>query len=62
MEELNFPVFAKPLPEPRMGSMDEYLEFIKFCMENFYNREADEFWREKRRVNVPFRLKGKDNG
>ena len=57
MERLNFPVFKKPLPDPQHLSLEEYLEFIQFWLEHFYEREEDEYWREKRRVNVPFRLK-----
>ena len=61
MDELNFPVFKEPLPEPRNLSMEEYLKFIDMCRKYFYKREVSDYWCEKRRVNVPFRLKGKDN-
>ena len=56
MDELNFPVFKEPLPEPRNLSMEEYLKFIDMCHSYFHNRQAEEYWREKRRVTVPFRL------
>ena len=56
-EKLQFPIFKEALPKPRNLPMEEYFSFIDMCREYFYKREVSDYWREKRRVNVPFRLK-----
>lgn len=57
MDKLQFPVFKEPPPKPKTLPMDAYFDFIDMCRQYFYRREVGEYWRKKRKVNVPFRLK-----
>jgi len=57
MDKLNFPVFKQPLPEGRTLPMEQYFEFIDMCRQYFYKRKVDDYWREKRRITQPFKLK-----
>lgn len=58
MKKLNLPIIkGNPLPPPKL-TMDEYARFVLFYQKAFPVQAADRKreW-EKRRVNVPFKLK-----
>lgn len=57
MEKLNFPVITKPLPESKILSMDEYLEFVKFHLKYTFDRKAYRKEKKKLSVNMPFSIK-----
>ena len=57
MEKLNLPIIKGPLPPPRSLSMHDYLKFVLWGHKHTFNREAYEYWKEKRVVNVRFSLK-----
>ncbi len=56
MEDLNLPVIKGPQNDPRVLSMDEYVDFVQFNMENFFDREAYWEWKKILAVDVPFRI------
>ena len=57
MKKLNFPVFKEGLPGPPILSMDQYYQFVEMHLRYFFNSQANEYWKKKRAVNVPFFLK-----
>ena len=57
MEKLNLPVIKGPLPPPKVFSMDDYFDFIQMFHAYCFNAETYEFWKQERRVNIPFILK-----
>lgn len=57
MDKLNFPIFKEPLPPARILSMDDYLKFVHMYRRSILNRRDYAEQKEKRQVNVPFRLK-----
>ncbi len=56
MKKLKLPNFKGPSFPSRVLSMDAYLEFVQWYRQHLFNKEAYEFWRDKMRVNVPFRI------
>ena len=60
MDDLKFPIYKDPQPEPPILSMDEYIDFCQFHLdikrENGFDKEA--YWEQKKlmAVDVPFRL------
>lgn len=58
MDDLKFPVMKGPQPEPRVLSMDEYVDFVQFNLENMpFDKESYWEWKKTMAVNVPFRIK-----
>ncbi len=57
MEKLKLSVIKKLLAEPRILSMDEYLEFVQFNLKHAFDRKAYAKWKKLSAVNVPFVLK-----
>ena len=57
MSDLNLPVIKDDLPPPRSLSMNGYLKFIEMYLRYLFCRDAYEYWKEKRTVNVRFTLK-----
>ena len=58
MNELNLPIIKDmPLRRPKKFSMDEYLEFVEFNLNNIFNKDAYMEWKSLTRVNVPFVIK-----
>jgi len=58
MKKLKLPIIKEPLPEPKILSMDDYLEFVEFNLKyTSFDREVDKKWRKMSAVNVPFRFK-----
>ncbi|MBI2166645.1 MAG: hypothetical protein HYU34_00165 [Candidatus Omnitrophica bacterium] len=56
--KLNFPVFTGSLPSPsRHLSMDEYLDFLEFCLEFHPDRGKVHDDRKRKMVGTRFALK-----
>jgi len=56
MEDLNLPIFKKPLPEPKHLSMDDYLRFVLLNLECTVDLEALRKLKKLSAVNAPFSL------
>ena len=56
MEDLNLSIIKGPQREPRVLSMDEYVDFVQFNLENFFDKEAYWEWKKIMAVDVPFRI------
>ena len=57
MKDLNLPnIKDRVAPPDRILSMDEYLEFIQFNLENLFDKEFYFRWKETIAVNTPFKL------
>lgn len=56
MEILNLPVFKDDPSSPRILSMDEYDEFVRFNLDNCVDLEAVRREKERLAVTAPFRL------
>jgi len=57
MRKLKLPILKGPLPEPKVLSMDDYLEFVEFNLKHNFDKKAYRKWKKMSAVNVPFRLK-----
>ena len=58
MNDLNLPIIKGYIPPPNMVlSMEEYLEFVQFNLENFFDREFYFQWKKIISVDVRFSLK-----
>ena len=57
MKDLNLPNSKDRVAPPnRILSMDEYLEFVQFNLENLFDKEFYFRWKETIAVNAPFKL------
>mgnify|MGYP001596022137 CR=1 FL=1 len=57
MKDLNLPDTSSAIPQPdRILSMEEYLEFVQFHIENLFDQESYSRWKETIAVNAPFKL------
>ena len=56
MEDLNLPVFKGRGSNPVILSMDEYVEFVQFNIENIFDRESYWEWKKAMAVDVPFKF------
>ena len=57
MSDLNLPIIKNYTPPPdRILSMNEYLQFVQFNLENCFNKESYYEWKEIIAVDVPFRF------
>ena len=56
MEDLNLPIIKGPQCEPRVLSMEEYIDFVQFNLEIFFDKEAYWEWKKLMAVDVPFIL------
>ena len=58
MKDLNLPDTNGAAPQPaRILSMEEYLSFVQFHLENLFDKESYFRWKETIAVNVPFKIK-----
>ena len=58
MKELKLPVIKDHVAPPsKILSMDEYVRFVQFNLENTLDKESYWKWKKIIAVNVPFRLK-----
>ncbi len=58
MKDLNLPIIKNyNSPSPPILSMDEYLKFVQFNLENCFDKETYFQWKEIIAVDVPFFLK-----
>lgn len=57
MEKLNLPIIKNIPEETKWLSMDEYLEFVIFNLENPDSKINGRKWKRLLAVNVPFSLK-----
>lgn len=56
MDDLNLPIIQGLASRPVVLSMDDYVEFVQFNLENFSDRESHWEWKKLMAVDVPFRL------
>ena len=56
MQELKLPIIKEPQLPPKLLTMDEYLEFVDFNLQNTFDRVAYEKWKKLLSVNVRFSL------
>ena len=54
MNDFKLPIIKETRRQKRILSMDEYLEFVQFNLENNFDREANRKWKKMAAVNVPF--------
>lgn len=59
MDKLRFPIIKKPLPEPKILSMDDYLRFVSFNLKHTFNKGPYQNWKKDSAVNVAFVFKPK---
>ncbi len=57
MKKLKLPVIRGNGSKARILSMNEYLKFVQFNLENFFDRKAYAKWKKMSIVNVPFVIK-----
>jgi hypothetical protein len=57
MQKLNLPVIQEKLPDGKVLTMDEYLEFVLFNLKHNFDRKAYEESKKLSNVDVPFFLK-----
>ena len=57
MEDLNLPIIKGSGGEPPVLSMDEYVQFVQFNIENTFDQESHWEWKKLMAVDVPFKLK-----
>lgn len=57
MEDLKLPIIKNMPAENKWLSMDDYLEFVLFNLENSDLKETGRKWKRLLAVNVPFLLK-----
>jgi len=58
MKDLKLPVIKGYVPpSDRVLPMDEYIQFVQFNLENFFDKEVYFQWKEIIAVDVPFKLK-----
>lgn len=57
MEELNFPVIKKPLPDAKWLSMEDYVKFVNFNLKYTLDRKANRKWKRFLAVKAPFSFK-----
>jgi len=58
MKDIRLPVIKEHTPPAdRILSMEEYLQFVQFNLENFFDKEFYLQWKETIAVDVPFKLK-----
>lgn len=56
MSDFKLPIIKEHKVQKRILSMDEYLEFVEFNLNNMFDKEAYAKWKKMRIVNVPFSL------
>ena len=56
MNDLKLPIITEPQLPPKILTMDEYLEFVDFNLQNTFDRVAYEKWKKLLSVNVRFSL------
>ena len=57
MSELKLPIIKEHIVSvDRVLSMDQYLQFIQFNLENFFDKEFYLKWKEVIAVDEPFKL------
>ena len=57
MKDLNLPNFKDlAAPSNRILSMDEYIEFVQFNLENLLDKESYFRWKEIIAVDAPFKI------
>jgi hypothetical protein len=57
MKDLNLPKITDPIfSTNRILSMDEYVEFVQFHLENLFDKKSYLRWKKIISVNVPFKL------
>ncbi|MCC6797466.1 MAG: hypothetical protein IT366_20295 [Candidatus Hydrogenedentes bacterium] len=56
MNDFKLPIITEPQIPPKVLTMDEYLEFVDFNLQNTFDRAAYEKWKELLSVNVRFSL------
>ncbi len=56
MKDLKLPIITEPQLPPKILTMDEYLEFVDFNLQNTFDRVAYEKWKELLSVDVRFSL------
>ena len=56
MDDLKFPIITGPQREPPVLSMEEYIDFVQFNLENTFDKEA--YWELKKimAIDVPFKI------
>ena len=57
MKELKLPIVKVPRREPKILSMDEYLEFVQFNLKNAFDKKAYQEWKRMLMVDAPFAIK-----
>ncbi len=57
MKKLKLPVIRENGSETKVLSMNEYLKFVQFNIEQVFDRKAYATWKKMSVVNVPFVIK-----
>ncbi|MCK5083948.1 MAG: hypothetical protein KAR31_13650 [Candidatus Omnitrophica bacterium] len=56
MNDFKLPIIKEAHIQKRILSMDEYLEFVQFNLQNTFDKKGYEKWKEMLAVNVPFSI------
>ena len=57
MKKLKLPVIKRSIAKNKVLSMDEYLKFIRFNLEQVFDKKAYAKWKKMLIVNTPFFIK-----
>ncbi len=58
--DLKLPTFAIPYKDPKVLSMDEYLDFVEFCLKSVIDLDVQRDLKRRNDCNIPFKLHGDD--
>ena len=56
MKDLKLPIIKEQLPQQRVLSMDEYVQFVQFNLEQVFDKKAYAQWKKMLIVNAPFHI------
>ena len=56
MNDFKLPIIKETRGQKRILSMDEYLKFIQFNLQNTFDKKGYEKWKKMLAVNVPFSI------
>jgi len=57
MKKLKLPVIRGMVPKAKVLSMNEYLEFVQFNLEQAFDKKSYAKWKKMLVVNAPFFIK-----
>ena len=56
MNDFELPIIRKTQNQKRILSMDEYLQFVQFNLQNMFDKKGYEEWKKMLAVDFPFSI------